>query len=269
MKRFRIMKLSICLGLTFLVSAVWSPPYAAQTEIPLVVIDEYYDSEAGTLRFSLENQGDKLITAWGFLITTGDGLGNEQISGLAEDHVKSPHLDPSFVPLPGPERSRPLGPGDMTTYERRIALDGDPTYHVVSVEVTFVIFDDASAMGDPREIEFRYQDRLGELDAIEIFLDLVETSISDGRPSEDLLTAVEEAEARARTEYEQISSGEKTSGTRHARIFSKAGQFRSLLASLQGSTIGRASDPEDARETALEYRTLLLEGIPEQMLALH
>ncbi len=246
-----------------------TPGYAAQEEIPLVVIDEDYDPHTGTLRFSLINQGDKLIVAWGFMVTTGDGAGNEQATGLAEDHVVSPHLLSSFDAPPGLEMSHPLKPGDMMAYTRPVSLDGDPAFHVVNIEVTSVIFDDASAMGDRTEIEHRYQYRLGELEATKIFLELIEMSVAEKWPGEDLLAAVLEAEAAARTEYDQIHYEEKAAGgKRVSRAHSKASQFKSLLYTARGMDLSTADGLQEVRKVALQYRTLLRKGLPEHLLPL-
>ncbi len=267
-------KAVVCFGLALVMASAWSPGHAAQEEIPLVVGDEYYDPVAGTLEFSLANQGEKLITAWGFLVTAGDGLGNEQVHGLNEDHVKSPHLLSSFEPPPDSETSHPLRPGDVIAYERSIPLSGNSVFHVVSVDVTFVIFDDASAMGDQREIELMYQDRLGMLDATETFLDLADGSRSESWSGDELLTTVENAQALAWSEWEQISHAEKTGGgTRHARVFSRAGQFKSLLGSFganafPGLDLGTEDGLREATSVASSYRTLLRMGIPEQLLPL-
>ncbi len=269
------MNLAMFVGVVLLASAAPAPGHTAQQEIPLAVVDEYYDPVAGTLLFSLANQGEKLITAWGLLITAGDSSGKEEILGFGEDHVKSLYLLPAHAPPPDYEGSLPLKPGDVIAYQRSIPLAGNPVFHVVSVRVTFVIFDDASAVGDRRDIELRYQDRLGQLDATEIFLDLADMSISESWSSEDFLAAIEDAEVLARTEWDEISYEVKTGGgTRHARVFSKAGELKSLLSlihsnSLRGFLHGLHPDMADGlratKVVASESRELLRTGIPEDL----
>lgn len=132
-------------------AAARAAPLGAASPTPLVIIDKaLVETPTGPkIRITLENQSGKIITAWRLVDLLALNSGRESRVVLSEDHLSL--FPPDGEPLPWPEVGGPFAPGEQRIFHFGPS-SGRGRFAAQSIEVTAVVFDDASAEGFPGEV---------------------------------------------------------------------------------------------------------------------
>ena len=149
------------------------------------------------LEVTLFNPGPRTIHAWGITAELTVAQGRTSKGGLSTDAYEYESIRPDSGPLrPGSRRT--VHPGNHWP-------DGkEPTILSLNVEPTFLIFDDNTAVGDEREIDYYFQRRARNHRAWPVLEPiLTKASAAGGDPLlalvqvRDELAALKDGEAKA------------------------------------------------------------------------
>ena len=144
--------------------------------VPLHIVSIHRLPESWQIEFTLQNVGEKTITAWNVSFTVGTG--KEAVTGgYGTDAYRA------FAA--GDPGSKYILPGRTITAVVAMPSRADPSA-AVTVTPTSAVFADKSAVGDPKNVEFVFQRRAERRDAFLAMIDELKTALENGPTVESL-----------------------------------------------------------------------------------
>ena len=212
-------------------------------EIPLRIGDKSFDPNRGTVRFSITNTSDHIVTAWGFSFMASGATGPELILDSTDDTFLTPGLDEAVRRVrsgePFLESYGPLAPGSRREYERSFELNGPARFRVVSVEVACAVFDDGTSIGSPHLLAGIFASRAGALEASDRVLEILASlTTADPNAVETLSRELARLE-QATVEEIGIEEMAEPPSTRLGTLFRRLAYLRSVEGSV--SSISEAA----------------------------
>ena len=153
-----------------------SEPRQGASAVPLHVVSVHRLPDSRQIEFTLQNVGEKVITAWNVSFTVGTG--KEAVTGgYGTDAYRA------FV-AGGPD-ARYILPGTTITAVVAMPSGADPSA-AVAVTPRTAVFADKSTVGDPKDAEFVFQRRGERRDALLAMVKELETELKNGPTVESL-----------------------------------------------------------------------------------